>query len=40
MALCIMGFLCASCNQRFLFRKKVKIDNDSTEVEKDFKIVW
>ncbi|MBC7384270.1 MAG: hypothetical protein H7296_14990 [Bacteroidia bacterium] len=30
----------SACNQRFFFRKKIDIGNDSTQMEKDYHIVW
>ncbi|MDP1726855.1 MAG: hypothetical protein Q8M15_08725 [Bacteroidota bacterium] len=36
----LFSFIFCACNQRFLMRKKVRIDNDSTEVDKDYKIIW
>lgn len=36
----LFSFLFCACNQRFLMRKKVRIDTDSTEVDKDYKIIW
>lgn len=32
--------LLSSCNQRFGFRSKVKVEKDTTEAEKQYHIVW
>jgi hypothetical protein len=35
-----VALLLNGCNQRFWFRQKVKVGNDTTEADKQFHIVW
>lgn len=37
----IVELIGSSCNRRYWFRKKVKMDTDTTsQMDKDYKIVW
>ncbi|MFA6261597.1 MAG: hypothetical protein WC760_09025 [Bacteroidia bacterium] len=36
----ILIILSSSCAQRFWFRKKVNLEKDSTQIDKEYRIVW
>jgi cell division protein FtsL len=38
--ICVVSLITQSCNQRYFFRKKVNVEKDSAEVEKQFQIAW
>jgi hypothetical protein len=35
-----IGLIISSCNQRFWFRSKVSKEKDSSNIEKDYHIIW
>lgn len=36
----VISFCYTSCSTRYWFRKKIKVQKDTAEVEKQFQIAW